>query len=148
MRKLFFGLMGILGVCCVWGEAQAPLPFEVIASKPCRVQAVKWHEREDGWLITCRLATGNKSLVKPVARLELRGYDPLDEEEGEEGEVSSEGEEAEPEPSWVQQKRVFRKDFDKKVGNMDAQFVRLIVKESIPSSVERLELEFVNEYTK
>ena len=143
MKKLIVVCSALLAVVfAVANEGGAPKPLEIVPNDRCNIGLLKWHEKDGGWLITCRLDVGAKSLIKPVAYLELRGYEP--EAEPDEGEKTDEAE-VEIEPVWVQRKVVFRKDFDKKVGSRDGIFVRFIIDEKVPDEVDRLEFEFVND---
>ncbi len=103
--------------------------FVLKETEPVNLENIQWHDREGGWLFTCRLTVRSEHLLKPVTYLEFAG-------------IVGEGEEIET--IWTQKKVIHRRKLDSKLGGSVSLFVRVHVVD-FPDEAEGMTLRFVNE---
>jgi hypothetical protein len=101
------------------GAAEAPSwEFEIAESEVVTFETAQWHEKEYGWLLTCRIVTPSTNLLQPVVSLELEGLNAADE------------------VVWKRSKSLRRKDFDTAMGGRDSYFARVLLSDLPPEIVK------------
>lgn len=113
-------------------QAAPAANFEIKETAPVSLDNIQWHEREGGWLFTCRLTVRSEHLIKPVSYLEFEGF-KNGVNEGDETEVL-----------WTKTRTIHRRKLDSKLGGSVGMFIRVHVTD-VPEEVEGMTLTFVNE---
>lgn len=108
------------------GAAEEPSwAFEIAESEAVTFETAQWHEKQYGWLLTCRIVTTSSYLLQPVVSLELEGLNAAEK------------------VIWTHSKTIRRKDFDTAMGGRDSYFARVLLKD-IPSEVVKVVMRLDN----
>lgn len=123
LTKIVAGLALSVATLAVAEEKQPEWKFTVEESALADFEAVQFHPKDDGWLMTCRMRVKSLKLVAPISELEFIGVDAADEE------------------VWDESHTIRRKDFEAAYGGGRSQFVRVLLRE-VPADVVELRLQY------
>tara|TARA_B110000037_G_scaffold214441_1_gene270345 strand:+ start:348 stop:731 length:384 start_codon:yes stop_codon:yes gene_type:complete len=116
---LLFFVMGMVG-----SLGAAPTENIVIEeTAPASLKNIHWHERDGGWLFTCRFKVPSDNVILPVSHLEFTGFVVVEDER---------------EVIWTKTKTILRSKLDR-----DELFVRVMIVD-FPKEAEGMEIRFVN----
>ena len=118
-------LAGLSLVAAATAQEEPDWKVETKESDLVGFEALTWHAKDYGWLLTFRLTTPAEFKLRPVSH------------------VRFEGSNAQEEIVWEDSKTIRRKDLDSSLSGSEQMFVRMLLKD-VPEEVEVMRIRFDN----